>query len=275
MAFWAAGSVQFGSMTPIGLTSSNRFNTAGLTAGVDLRMTDRLIVGAALGYGADRSDVGQNGTRSDASSLSASLYASLKLIEPLFLDAALGYGTLGYDNKRWVSGDGVLVNGRRNGSYWFGGAALSYEWRRGQVKLAPYVRTDFMSASFDGYAEQGSSAQLLTFEAMKVNALSGAVGLRGSIDIPSSVGILSPMARVEYRQTGQGAYNQAMYYSDLGPAPGSTLSQPSASNHITTGAVGLRATAPGGLMAELEYGVSGGSMALWAQTIRAALRLPF
>ena len=274
-AFWTAGAVQFGTMTPAGLTSNNRFNSVGLTAGVDLRMTDRVIVGASLGYGADRTDVGQNGSRSDASSLSASLYASLKLIEPLFLDGAIGYGTLGYDNKRWVSGDSTIVSGKRNGSYWFGAAALSYEWRRGQMKLAPYVRTDFMSASFDGYAEQGSSAQLLTFEAMKVNAVSGAVGLRGSIDIPVSFGTLTPTARVEYRQTGQDVYNQAMYYSDLGPALASTLSQPSASNHITSGAVGLRATAPGGLTAELEYGISSGSAALLMQTIRAALRLPF
>jgi uncharacterized protein YhjY with autotransporter beta-barrel domain len=274
-AFWTAGSFQFGSMTPNGLTSANRFNSAGLTAGVDLRLTDMLIVGASLGYGADRSDVGQNGSRSDASSVSSSLYASLKLFEPLFLDGAIGYGTLGYDNRRWVSGDSTIVSGRRNGSYWFGALAASLELRRGQLKFAPYVRTDFMSASLDGYAEQGSSAQLLTYDPMKVNAISGAIGLRGSYDISVSFGTLTPIARVEYRQTSQGAYNQPMYYSDLGPSLGSTLSQSSASNRITTGAVGVRAAAPGGMTAELEYGVSGGTGSFIAQTIRAALRLPF
>jgi hypothetical protein len=50
-----------------------------------------------------RSDVGQNGTRSDATSFSGALYASLRLFDPLFADAALGYGTLGYDNHRFVT----------------------------------------------------------------------------------------------------------------------------------------------------------------------------
>jgi hypothetical protein len=92
-----------------------------------MRMTERLITGVALGYGADRSDVGTDGTRRDASSLSASVYASARLFDSTFIDASFGYGTLGYDNRRWVSGDGTLVNGRRGGNDWFGA------WRRASI----------------------------------------------------------------------------------------------------------------------------------------------
>jgi len=274
-SIWTAGAFQFGSMTPTGLTANNKFVTAGLTAGADLRLSERLIVGAALGYGADRSDIGSNGTRSDATSLSGSLYASLRVLDRVFLDGVLGYGSLGFDNKRWVAGDSALVNGKRSGSYWFGALTASLELRRGNSKLAPYVRADYISASLDGYSEQGPSAQLLTYDAMKVNAMSGAIGLRGSIDIPTSFGTLTPTARVEYRQTSQGAYNQALYYSDLGSGLGSTLAQSSNATGVTTGAVGLQARAAGGLTAEIEYALSNGGGALTAQTIRAALRLPF
>ena len=137
------------------------------------------------------------------------------------------------------------VDGRRGRSYWFGGLASSGEPRFAQMKFAPYVRADFMKASLDGYSEEGTSAQLLTYDAMKVNALSGAVGLRGSVDVPVSFGTLTPTARVEYRQTNQGAYNQSMYYTDLGSGIASTLSQLAATNHITSGAVGLRARRAG------------------------------
>ena len=275
MAFWTAGSFQFGSMTPSGLTSNNRFTTAGLTAGVDVRVSDNLIVGAALGYGADRSDVGQNGSRSNASSFSGALYASLRPFDPLFFDGALGYGTLGYDNRRFVSGDGTMVSGARKGSYWFGSLAASLELGRDQFKFAPYVSTDFMSATLNGYAENGPSAQLLTFQQMKFNAVSGAIGLRGSIDIPVSFGVLTPMARVEYRQTSQSAFDQSMYYSDLGSSLSSTFSQGAGSHGATTGAVGFRVRAPGGMSVETEYSVTAGSGSSLAQTIRAALRLAF
>jgi len=274
-SIWSAGAFQLGSSTPTGLSTNNKFLTSGLTAGVDMRLSERLIVGAALGYGADRSDIGSNGTRSDASSLSGSLYASMRVFDRVFLDGLLGYGTLGFDNKRYVTGDGALVGGKRSGSYWFGALTASLEIKRGNAKLAPYVRADFISASFDGYSEAGSSAQLLTYDAMKVNAVSGAVGLRGSIDLQRSFGTLTPTARIEYRQTSQGSYNQGLYYSDLGSGLGSTLAQGSTSTGVTTGAIGLQARAAGGLMAEVEYALSSGSGSLVAQTIRAALRLPF
>ena len=275
MALWTSGSFQIGSVTPNGASSGNRFTTAGITAGVDFRATDNVIVGLALGYGANRSDIGQSGTRSDAASYSATLYASLRLFEPLFLDAALGYGSLGYNNSRWIASDGTAVQGTRNGSYWFGTLEGSLELSRGRVKFAPYARADFITATLNGYAENGASALLLTYDALKFNATSGAIGLRGSIDIPMSYGTLSPTARFEYKQTSQSAFDQSMYYTDLGAGSSSTFSQPAGVYGTTTGALGLRVRAVGGLAAELEYGISGGTAGLRAQSLRGSLRMPF
>ena len=274
-ALWTAGSFQFGSMTPNGVSADNHFTTAGMTAGVDIRVGDNLIVGAALGMGIDRSDVGQNGTRSNASSFSGALYASLRPFDPLFFDGALGYGTLGYDNRRWVSDDSTTVSGTRKGSYWFGTLEASYEMRRGQVKFAPYARTNFIAATLNGYAEGGPSAELLTYDAMKFNAVSGAIGLRGSIDIPMSFGVFSPTARFEYKQTSQSAFDQSMYYSDLGAGTSSTFSQPAGVYGMTTGALGFRARTASGLAAEVEYGVSSGTGALRMQSLRGTVRTPF
>jgi uncharacterized protein with beta-barrel porin domain len=275
MAFWTSGSFQFGSMTPNGVASGNKFTTTGVTAGVDFRVSEKLIAGIALGYGAGRSDVGQNGTRSDASSFNGALYASLRLFDPLFVDAALGYGTLDYDNRRYVTGDGSIVSGARKGSYWFGSAAVSMELGHGQFKFAPYVSTDFVSATLNGYSESGPSDLLLTFNSMKFNAVSGAVGLRGSIDIPASFGMFTPTARLEYRQTSQSAYDQSMYYSDLGPGVSSTFSQLAGNRGMTMGAIGFRARSPGGLGVEVEYGVTEGTGSLHTQSLRAAVKMAF
>jgi uncharacterized protein YhjY with autotransporter beta-barrel domain len=275
MAFWTSGSFQFGSMTPSGVASGNKFTTAGVTAGVDFRVSDKLIAGVALGYGADRSDVGQHGSRSDSTSFNGALYASLRLFDPLFVDGSIGYGTLGYDNRRFVTGDGSMVAGARKGSYWFGSAAVSMELGRDQFKFAPYVSTDFVSATLNGYSENGPSSQLLTFNAMKFNAVSGAVGLRGAIDIPASFGMFTPTARVEYRQTTQSAFDQSMYYTDLGAGSSSTYSQLAGNRGMTTGAIGFRARSPGGLGVEFEYGVTEGTNSLHSQSLRAAVKMAF
>ena len=275
IALWTAGSFQFGSMSPNGAASDNHFNTAGLTLGVDVRASDSLIVGLALGVGSDRSEVGANGSRSNSSSFSAALYASLRLFDPLFVDATLGYGTLDFDNRRYVTGEGSMAFGTRKGSYWFGALKASAELGRDAFKFQPYAMVDFSSASFDGYSENGSSALLLTYDAINFTTVAGSVGLRGSIDIPMSFGTLTPNARVEYRQASQGSVSQSVYYSDMGAATASVFSPPTGVRSMTTGMIGLRARATGGLGVELEYGISSGSDSYMAQTIRGAVRVPF
>ena len=274
-AFWTGGALQFGKMTPSGLQSSNSFISSGLTAGVDIRTGKNLIVGAALGFGADHTDVGQNGSRSSAESFSGALYASMHLFDPVFIDAAVGGGSLGFDNKRWVFDTGTIVSGKRKGSYWFGSLTASAEWRNGVFKFAPYLRGDYMAANFKGYSEEGSSAEILNYDTMKFGALAGTIGLRGSIDIPTGFGLFTPLARIEYRETSLSSYNQPLYYSDLGPGLSLTLNQPASSSGATTAAVGFRARTIGGLSAGAEYSVTGGNGGLLSQAIGGRLRLAF
>jgi hypothetical protein len=129
-----------------------------------------------------------------------------------------------------------------------------------------------MSAMLNGYSESGPSAQLLTFNSMKFNALSGLVG---SVDMPMSFGTFIPTARLEYRQTNQSAFDQSIYYSDLGAGSSSTFSQASGKNGMTTGAVGFRARAVGGLAVEVEYGLTQGTSSLQTQSLRASVKMPF
>ncbi len=59
VAAWVSGAVQFGQVTPDGIGAERTASAPpGLTAGVDWRVHDDLIVGAAVGYGTDRSDIG-------------------------------------------------------------------------------------------------------------------------------------------------------------------------------------------------------------------------
>jgi uncharacterized protein YhjY with autotransporter beta-barrel domain len=168
-----------------------------------------------------------------------------------------------------------MVSGSRGGSYWSAAVSATFEMRADELKVAPYVRGEYMSASLDGYSESGPSAETLTFQKTSFNATSAAIGLRGSIDIPMQSGVLTPNVRLEYKQTVQSAYEQAMFYSDLGSATASTFSQSPGTFGSTTGAIGLRMRTPGGLTTDVEYAVTAGTGSLLIQTIRAMLRLAF
>ncbi len=151
---WVSGSAQFGTVMPDGTTATSKFTTAGLTAGVDWRVNQDLIVGLALGFGNDHSTIGGFGTRSNATTVSGTLYASYKAFDPWFIDASLGYGGLSFNNRRFVSDDATTVAGDRQGGYWFGAVSTGYEMKYDAWRVSPYVQLDFMAAQLDAYAEQ-------------------------------------------------------------------------------------------------------------------------
>jgi large repetitive protein len=275
MAGWTAGSVQFGSQMPDGTVASSRFTTAGLTAGVDWQVHNDLVVGAAVGYGNDHTTVGSYGTRTNATSVNGTLYASWKYFDPWFIDAAIGYGQLSFDNRRFVADDGVTVAGNRSGGYWFGAVSTGYEVKYHALRLMPYVRADFMSAQLQSYSELGASSELLTYNTMNFHSVGGTVGLRGAYDVPMNWGVLTPTARAEYRQALDGAYQQSMYYSDVGAGMTSTLAQASSTRGTLNTSLGLRARGAGGVSGEVEYGTSGAAGKVQAQTVRAAVKMTF
>jgi uncharacterized protein YhjY with autotransporter beta-barrel domain len=192
-----------------------------------------------------------------------------------WLDALIGYGTLGYDNRRFVANDGLTVSGSRGGSYWFSAISTGYDFKFDALRVTPYVRAEFISVQLDQYAESGASAELLSFGSMGFNTLAGTLGLRGSYDIAMGWGTLTLNARVEYQRAYDGPLQQFMYYTDLGPGMASVLSQGAAATSLFNAAAGLRVRGARGMSGEFEYGTSVAASALQSQTLRASFKMPF
>lgn len=273
LAFWTGGTLQFGSTNLNG--SNNQFTTGGLTFGIDGRISNALIVGVAAGYGSNNTDVGTDGTSLIAQSFDAMFYASYQPFDHWFIDAVVGYGSLNFANQRFESFDSSVLTGTRLGTEWFGSLTASTDFKSGAMKFSPYVRADLMSATLQAYSEQGSNSMALTYGAVSFSSVAAVVGLRGSYDIPTSWGVLQPTGRVEFRHELDGGFNQAMFYSDLGPGQTYVLNEADLAANSLTGAIGLRARAGDHVSAEIEYRTTAGDNSTIIQAIRAALRLAF
>jgi uncharacterized protein YhjY with autotransporter beta-barrel domain len=274
-AFWAGGSIEFGSTSMNGLSVDNRFSTAGVTAGVDVRVFDRLIIGGAFGYGSDHTDIGTSGTNTDGRSLSGIAYASYQPIQSWFVDAMVGYGYLNFDNRRFVTIDSTSVTGARTGGSWFGSLGISTEIKRDAWKISPYLRADFMLASLDSYAEQGPTNQALTFGATSFNSTSAVLGVRTFYDVAMAWGVITPTLRAEYRHALDGGFNQTMYYTDLGSSISYGLAESAETRNLFTTAVGVRARDHGMTSVDFEYGTTIGAASPLTQSVRATARIAF
>ena len=276
-AIWSAGSIELGKMTSSG-TVSNKFSTSGVSVGVDARVFDKLIIGAAAGFGSDRTDIGLRGSISDSTSKNAMVYASYAALPSTFIDAVVGKNWLDFDNRRADSLSGSSVSGKRTGDGWFGSIGISHNLNYGSFRISPYARFDTMTATLAKYSEEGDPAAALTYGASKVTSNSAVVGLRGSIDIQDDTTVFTPIGRIEYRRIFDGALAQEMYFSDLGAGTSYRLDQGAASRNLVTGAIGLRARFGVSGMVEVEYGRSGSPerFASWqSQIIRATARWGF
>lgn len=252
-AVWTGGALNFGKTQPGSSHNGIDFTTSGVSLGVDKRVNDAFAFGAGVGYGHDASDIGQHGSRSTTDSYSVAFYGSYRPTTNVYVDGLLGYQWLSFDARRYVTGDGSVATGSRDGKQWFGSLAFGYEQRGQNWLLSPYARLDVAQAHLDAYTEQGQATDALSFARQSVKTTTGNLGLRAQWAIKADYGQWLPTLRAEYEHDFQGSGVANMRYADLttGPLYQATLVGQS-SNRTMLGA-GIQLQTLKGWLLRFEY----------------------
>ena len=218
LAFWSAGTLDFGFANAGAQRSGFRFTTGGVTAGADYRVSDQLSVGAGFGYGRDSTDIGNAGTKSTGDSYSLALYGSYRPQPSLFVDGVAGIGTLSFDSRRWVTDASDFATGKRNGRQMFASVSAGYEHRDRTWLISPYGRLSVSQSTLDQFSESGAGINALTYFEQTVTTVSGTLGLRAEYAQKTKWGTFLPFARVEYQHDFNGQSNAGLAYADLASA---------------------------------------------------------
>ncbi|WP_161781491.1 putative Ig domain-containing protein [Janthinobacterium lividum] len=215
LSLWLGGAVDFGQHYVNGRDTGFRFRTNGVSVGGDYRLSDLATLGVGAGFSHDRSDVGQNGSRSTADSAVGAVYGSLRPSKGVFLDGVLGYGTLQYDASRYLSDGSGFATGERDGKQVFGAVVGGIEMRHDTWMWSPYGRVELMSAKLDPYTEKAAGINALSYFKQTVRSRIGALGVRAEGIYVGGLGTWFPRARLEYRHQFQGADDARLAYADL------------------------------------------------------------
>ncbi|MBW3497584.1 putative Ig domain-containing protein [Janthinobacterium sp. NKUCC08_JDC] len=215
LSLWLGGAVDFGQHYVNGRDTGFRFRTNGVSVGGDYRLSDLATLGVGAGFSHDRSDVGQNGSRSTADSAVAAVYGSLRPSKGVFLDGVLGYGTLQYDASRYLADGSGFATGERDGKQVFGALVGGIEMRHDTWMWSPYGRVELMSAKLDPYMEKAAGINALSYFKQTVRSRIGALGVRAEGIYVGGLGTWFPRARLEYRHQFQGADDARLAYADL------------------------------------------------------------
>lgn len=218
LAFWTAGSVDFGFANVGTQRSGFRFTTGGVTVGADYRVSDHLTVGAGFGYGRDGTDIGSSGTHSSADAYSIALYGSYRPTPSYFIDGVAGAGLLRFDSRRWVTDEAAFANGQRDGHQLFASLSAGYEHRSDRWLFSPYARMLVAESKLNPFSESSAGLGALTYFGQTVTTVSGALGMRTEFAKETRYGMFLPFARVEYQHDFEGQSAANLAYADLASA---------------------------------------------------------
>lgn len=271
-AFWADGKVEYGRQNLD--SGKNGFHTDGITLGLDFLGNPDLIIGAAIGYGYDRSDVDNMGSRVKGSQTSVSAYGIYRLKQNLLVDGILGFGRLDFDNSRYSSLASQILSSERKGSSTYGALGLSLPFESNAFKLKSYARVSYMDLTLDAY-DEGSNANALGFDRMRLKQSAVFGGLIADYEISRpDGGKWIPNAKLELRHNSKASFRQSAYFADS-PDIAESFGLDTVARNVQTIGLGVRYVKTNGMSMNLNWQGSLGSDSYRSSAFQASVSIPF
>jgi len=168
------------------------FRAEGITAGVDYRVSNKLVVGGALGYTGKDSDFKGNAGGMEINNWHLTAYSSYYRSAAFYLDGLIKLGKNNIDTRRRINllGD-PLQEGIGDTTGWEYAISLSggYEYNRNALTFGPYGRLGYIQTSINGYTESASnpggvgSGSVLTIANQDVDSITAVLGSQVSYAI--------------------------------------------------------------------------------------------
>ena len=213
--FFATGTIGRGDRDPDTLDPGFSYDSYGITAGVDYRATESWILGAALGFNRNNTELRQNQGGMDSKGWTMSGYASFFKGSSWYADGVLTYGRNSYDIDRRINysidsliGGTTIIDqiasAAPDGDQQAAAISFGRDFNKGAWTFGPYLRAAYTKLDFDAYSESMSnptgagSGLALAVDGRTLKSLQGVVGGKLSYAMSTSWGILLPSAQIEW-----------------------------------------------------------------------------
>ncbi len=209
---FVTGTLSFGDKDGSELDSGLDFDTTGITAGIDYRISNQLVIGGAIGYIKTSADFDANGGNLDDKGFSLTAYGSYYLNDRYFVDVSAAYGWHDFDQRRHLSyalqTQSVSVDQTARASYNGGMISVSvgtgYDFNFGGWTVGPRANLDYINSDVDSFREKMSDPNSAGGGwASKISGtdqtwLTTALGGKATYAMSLSWGVLTPYARVDW-----------------------------------------------------------------------------
>lgn len=188
------GNVLFARQAATANSPQSKFNAAGVTFGVDRRITDEVTLGLLGGFSRTNADLDTNGSTSRINTWLLGAYASYAR-QNWYVNGAFVYGRNSYDNNRIALGTSNTSSPK--GDQFALQGTFGVDYRFGAWTVTPEVGAQYTTVRVDGFTESGAAA--LVVDSDKADSLRSSLGARFRYDMLSAWGKVTPELRASWQ----------------------------------------------------------------------------
>ncbi len=200
LGIWGNGTYNTGDVN----SSTNQlgfgFDNWGGTIGMDYRIADDLVAGAAYTYLSTDANVDSSAGNVKSDSYTGSIYAAYSHESGFYIDTSASYGAIDFDISRRIAYTLTATNdivdtiakGAPGGQQYTFGMGIGYQFAVASATIEPYARADYQEYEIDSYNETGGQGWGERFYKQRVRSLPTSVGLRLSNAFSMPWGVLLP-----------------------------------------------------------------------------------
>ncbi len=201
--FFVNGTVSMGSRDATGRELGFDFDSYGLTAGVDYRLSANKVVGVALGYANFDSDVdGQASLASTGVTLTG--YGSFYVNDNFYVDARISMAKPDFDQSRNIDftlGETTIsrvANGSTSSSQYSVAMSAGYNFYKNSWNITPNGSFRYIKTSIDGFTETGAGGFNFSYSDQDLESMIWSAGIKVSKAISLKNGVITPQFDFDY-----------------------------------------------------------------------------
>ncbi len=201
--FFVNGTISMGSRDATGRELGFDFDSYGLTAGVDYRLSANKVVGVALGYANFDSDIdGQAKLKSTGLTLTG--YGSFYVNDNFYVDARISVAKPDFDQSRKIEftlGDTTVsrvASGSTSSNQYSVAMSAGYNFYKNSWNITPNGSFRYINTSIDGFTETGAGGFNFNYSNQDLESMIWSAGIRVSKAISLKNGVITPQFDFDY-----------------------------------------------------------------------------
>ena len=251
------------------------FTSAGVTMGMDYRLTSNLVAGLLFGYTGSRADVDNNGSKMKMDGYTFGAYGTW-YSGRFFVDGQASYGWAGYKNTRRIVFPGLdrTASSSPGGSQFTLYGGTGYELSSGRWTVVPNLSLQYINLGIDSYTESGAGALNLDVDRQKTESLQGNFGGRLYYTWETAKSVIMPGISAAYGHEFMRGSREITSRLAQGSSPFSIDTVSPDRNFLLCGA-GVSMFMRNGASFHMGYDVQIGENKYMVQSINGVVRISF